>query len=132
MPTLSQRLGSFPSESRAEIFMYCRKDCPLPPPINKGGFYGLREEKIRSKNHKKPASPCFHFPSFPISLLQLSLYLSTAAFSGEDTNKPSLYTTTNTSSTIGSQHNHQAATTTLSLFSFRAFSLFCKLLFPAQ
>jgi len=72
MPTLSQQLGSFPSETRAEIFFHCRQDCPLPPPINRGGFYCLREEKIKSKNRKKPASPCFHFPSFPVSLLQLS------------------------------------------------------------
>jgi len=99
MPTLSQQLGSFPSETRAEIFLHCRQDCPLPPPINRGGFYCLREEKIKSKNHKKPASPCFHFPFFPVSLLQLSLHLFTAAFSGKDNNKPSLYTTTNTSST---------------------------------
>jgi len=68
MPTLSQRLGSFPTKSRAEIFPLCRRDCPLPPPINRGGFDGLREEKIASKNRKKPASS----PVF--SAASLSLY----------------------------------------------------------
>jgi len=42
-------LGSFPTESRAEIFPQCRQDCPLPPPINRGGVDGLREEKIELK-----------------------------------------------------------------------------------
>ena len=65
MPTLSQRLGCFPSESRAGIFLQCRQDCPLLPPINRGGFDGLREDKIGSKNRKKPASPLFPFSFFP-------------------------------------------------------------------
>jgi len=53
MPTLNQRLGSFPTESRAAIFPQCRQDYPLPPPINRGGFQGLKEEKIRSKVSQK-------------------------------------------------------------------------------
>jgi len=62
MPTLSQRLGSFPTESRAEISPHCRRDYPLPPPINIGWVYGLREEKIESKVDKKPTSyPVFFF-----------------------------------------------------------------------
>ena len=65
MSNLSQRLGSFPSESRAEMFLHCRQDCHLPSPINRGGFDGLREEKMGSKNHKKPASPLFPFSFFP-------------------------------------------------------------------
>jgi len=65
MPTLSQRLGSFPTESRAENFFLCRQDCPLPPSINRGEFHGLREEKFGSKNHKKPASLLFSFSFFP-------------------------------------------------------------------
>jgi len=68
MPTLSQRLGSFPTKSRAENFPLCRRDCPLPPAINGGGLDGLREEKIGSKNRKKPASS----PVF--SAASLSLY----------------------------------------------------------
>ena len=56
MPTLSQRLGSFPGESRAESFPQRRQDFPLSPPINRGGFDGLRKEKIGSKIRKKPTS----------------------------------------------------------------------------
>ncbi|KAJ7010082.1 hypothetical protein NC653_000726 [Populus alba x Populus x berolinensis] len=51
--TLSQWLGSFPTESKAEIFPQCRQDCPLPPPINRGGFHGLREGRIGSKVSQK-------------------------------------------------------------------------------
>jgi len=49
MPTLNQRLGSFPTESRVAIFPQCRQDSPLPPPINRSEFHSLREKKIRSK-----------------------------------------------------------------------------------
>jgi len=48
-----------------KIFPLCRQDCPLPPPINKSGFHGLREENIESKYRKKPASPLFLFSLFP-------------------------------------------------------------------
>jgi len=33
-------------------------------------FHGLREEKIGSENHKKPAVPLFPFSFFPCQLLQ--------------------------------------------------------------
>jgi len=49
MSTLNQRLGSFPTESRVAIFLQCRQDSPLPPPINRSEFHSLREKKIRSK-----------------------------------------------------------------------------------
>ena len=49
MPTLNQRLRSFPTESRVAIFLQCRQDSPLPPPINRSEFHSLREKKIRSK-----------------------------------------------------------------------------------
>jgi len=49
MPTLRQQLGSLSTELMAEILPRCRRDYPLPPPINRGGFHGLREEKIGSK-----------------------------------------------------------------------------------
>ena len=53
MPTLNQRLGCFPIESRVEFFSQCRQDCPLPPPINRRGFQALREQKTGSKvSHK--------------------------------------------------------------------------------
>jgi len=73
MPTLSQRLGFFPSESRAEILPRCRRDYPLPPPINRGWVYGLREDKIGSKISQKislfPVSATFSlFFCFSFSL----------------------------------------------------------------
>ena len=55
MSTLSQRLESFPTESMAEILPRCRPDYPLPPPINRGFFDDLSEEKIWSKFGHKPA-----------------------------------------------------------------------------
>ena len=71
MPILNQRLGSFTTESRAEIFSQCRQDCPLPPLINEGGFQGLREEQIGSKVSQKTSL-------FPVSAT-LSLSLSAIA-----------------------------------------------------
>ena len=65
--TLSQRLGSFPTKLRAEILPRCRRDYPLPPPINRGWVDGLREEKFRSKIWKKPA------PIAPVSAVSPSL-----------------------------------------------------------
>jgi len=67
--TLNQRLGSFPAKSRAEILPRCRRDYPLPPPINRGSVDDLREEKIGSKNQKKLAS----LPRFCSIFLYLSL-----------------------------------------------------------
>jgi len=89
MPTLSQRLGSFPSEPRVEIFLHCRQDCPLPPPINRGGCDGMREEKIRSKISQKSSFSLVFFSFQPtFSLLSLSLSLSPAASSAlEDPTK---------------------------------------------
>ena len=55
MSTLSQRLESFPTESMAEILPRCRRDYPLPPPINRGFVDDLSEEKIGSKVGHKPA-----------------------------------------------------------------------------
>jgi len=57
MPILNQRLRSFPTESRAEIFPQCKKDFSLPPPINEGAVQGLKEEKIECKVGRKPAFP---------------------------------------------------------------------------
>jgi len=43
-----------------KIFLLCRQDFPLPPPINRDGFHGLREEKIGSKKSQKISfSPIF-------------------------------------------------------------------------
>jgi len=73
IPTLSQWLGSFPTESRAIIFPQCRQDCPLPLFINIGGFHGLREETIGSKFGQKPANFLFFLCNF-LSFLSLSLH----------------------------------------------------------
>jgi len=52
---LNQRLGSFPTKSRAAILPLCRQDYPLPSPINRGSVDDLREEKFGSKVSQKPA-----------------------------------------------------------------------------
>jgi len=117
MPTLSQRLGSFPFESRAEILHRYRREYPLPPPINRGGFHGLREEKIGSKVSQKTS-----FFSFCTVLSLLSL--STVAFSTTTliTDLPTI------SSTTGSQHNHQPTTKSHRRFLSPFCSPFCFIL----
>ena len=62
MPSLSQRLGSFPTESRADNFSQCRKDFSLALPINRGGFDDLKEEKIGFKVSQKTSLPSFLSP----------------------------------------------------------------------
>ena len=74
VPTLNQRLGSFRTELRADIFPLCRQNHPHPPPINSDGFHGLSMKKIWSKKLQKTShSPVSNFLVFPVSLLQLSL-----------------------------------------------------------
>ena len=58
IPTLSQWLGSFPTESRAEIFPQYRQDCPLPPPINRGGFNGQKKGENRVQSQPKNLFSC--------------------------------------------------------------------------
>jgi len=53
--TLNQRLGSFPTKSRAETSPRCRRDYPLPPLINTGSVDDLKKEKIGLKVGQKPA-----------------------------------------------------------------------------
>jgi len=67
--TLNQWLRSFPIKSRAEILPRCRRDYPLPPPINRGFVDDLREEKIGSKVGQKlaPLPPFLQFFSLPLS-----------------------------------------------------------------
>ena len=102
MPTLSQRLGSFPSESRAELFLHCRQDFPLPSLINRGGFDGMREENIGSKISQKTSDfPCFcNFSLFPLPFSPPWPSATTTLITGLPT----------ISSTTGSQHNHQPTT----------------------
>jgi hypothetical protein len=66
--TLNQRLGFFPTKSRAEILPRCRRDYPLPLPINRCSVDDLREEKIESKKKKKPASSLVVFCNKSLSL----------------------------------------------------------------
>jgi len=75
MPTLNQPLGSFSTESRAANFPRCRQECPLLPPINTGGFQGLKRKKIGSKVSQKISL----FPVPATFSLSLSLYVCVCA-----------------------------------------------------
>jgi len=54
-PCLLWANGWDPSQQNQGLksFPLCRNDFPLPPPINRGGFHGLREETIGSKVRQK-------------------------------------------------------------------------------
>jgi len=90
MPTLSQRFRSFLTELMAEILPRFRRDYPLPPPINRGGFDILEEEKIGSKNRQKLAFSAqfscnksflfFLSPPWPSASTTLIIGLSTISF----------------------------------------------------
>jgi len=78
MITLSQRIGSFPTESVAKILPRYLRDYPLRPPINRGSIGDLREEKIGSKISQKisffPVSATFSvFLSFSLHLFHSCL-----------------------------------------------------------
>jgi len=70
--TFNQQLGSLPTKSRAKILPRCGWDYPLPPPINRGGFDGLREEKIGSKKSPKIGLLYSIFLQPVLSLLSLT------------------------------------------------------------
>jgi len=53
----------------AKVWHHMRKSVPLPAPINKGEFHGLREEKSEAKVEEKP-SICLVFLS-PLSATTL-------------------------------------------------------------
>jgi len=159
MTTLSQWMRSFLVESRAEILPRCRRDYPLSPPINRGWFYGLREEKTGSKISQKISFLFFFQPTLSLLSLSLSPAASSALEDPTETfllhqqttsqpthepkSSPAIGTATarsslsslqilffcivfflpppqaantatipplNTSSTTGSQHNHQSTT----------------------
>ena len=126
MPTLNQRLGSFPTESRAAIFPQCRQDYPLPPPINRGGFQGLKEEKIGSKVSQKisifSVSATFS-QSFYLSL-SLRRGLRSPPFLPPLFHHRLHYQRLLELLTNRPPSNHHDS---LSLFSFQPFSLLCKL-----
>jgi len=119
MHIFSQRLRSFPTESRVEIFFMCRHDYPLRSPINRGGFHVLREEKIESKVNKKGLPPLF----FSFSVVSLSSCYFSAA--------PSATTTLPTSFPLQSTPQLDAqAPSSLSLSLSLSPSLICKTLLP--
>ena len=64
MSTLNQQLWSFRIDPRAKIWHKWKPNIPLPFPINRFRFHGLREQKAEAKVEKKPYLPCF-FPFFP-------------------------------------------------------------------
>ena len=70
--TLSQWLGSFWIEPKAKIWHQWRPNVPLSTPINRWGFYVMREETIRSKVDKKSAYPPFLLSAERFSPLSLS------------------------------------------------------------
>jgi uncharacterized short protein YbdD (DUF466 family) len=82
---LNQRLVYFWVDSRANIWHHMRQNAPLPPPINKGEFHGLKEEKFESKVGKQstPSKPpnhswnfCVRWASPPsIPLFALATYI---------------------------------------------------------
>uniref|UniRef100_A0A6M2F7F8 Uncharacterized protein n=1 Tax=Populus davidiana TaxID=266767 RepID=A0A6M2F7F8_9ROSI len=72
IPTLSQWLGSFPTESRAKRFPQYRQDFPLPPPINRGGFHGLKGGENRVQTQQKT--------SFFFRFLHIYFFLSLRLF----------------------------------------------------
>ena len=178
MLTLSQLLGSFLSESRAKIFSLCRQDFPLPPPINRGEFHGLREEKSGSKVSQKtslPPSPRCRFSSSASASFFLRHRKSTSSpflppappWATSTTKRCQDHQPATTASVISHRERlsplqdvsslslhrglrpppfpprtqlhhkkpaqpptgHQAATATLSLFSFQPFSLLCNFFF---
>jgi hypothetical protein len=68
MLILSQQLRFFLTELRAKFFSQWRQDCPLPSPINRGGFNDSSMKKIRFKVGKKIY--------FPIVFCRLFIFLS--------------------------------------------------------
>jgi len=94
-------------------FSQCRQDCPLPPPINRGGFQGLKEKKITSKVGQKTS----HFPQFcNFSLFPLPPSLSIVAFGHHHSYHHRFIIVSTTSSHLNSSPTvYQVATVALSL-----------------
>ena len=109
-------MGSFPTKSRPEILPRCRRDYPLPPPINRGSVDDLREKKIERKVGRKPAFPAQFSCKQP-----LLFFLSPPWSSATTTIITHLLTVISTSS------NHQnitrsGCTISISLSSMKLFS----------
>jgi len=106
-------VGILPNWIKGWNFSQCRQDCPLPPPINRGGFQGLKEKKIGSKVGQKTS----HFPQFcNFSLFPLPLSLSTVAFGHHHSYHRRFIIVSTTSGRLNSSPTvHQVATVALSL-----------------
>ena len=115
MPTLNQQLGSFSTESRVANFLRCRQECPLLPPINTGGFQGLKRKKIGSKVSQKIS--LFPVPATFSLSLSLSLCVCVCARACASSQQPTAATNTHITSLT------TTLSTTLSL-STNCFSLF--------
>ena len=113
MPTLNQLLRSFPTESRAVIFLQCRQDCPLPPPINRGGFQGLRGggNRVQSKPKNQPLPGFCHLLCLSLSLSLFVILQPTAA----TTTLTSIFSTTTSTTSNRLTTSHGGRTTSLSL-----------------
>ena len=99
--TLNRRFGFFQSNQGLKSFPSWRQDCPLPPPINRVAFHGLRQDKIGSKIGRKTA-PLPPFMQFFSPSLSPRFQPPTRAATSFST----------TSSTTGSYPNHKPATPT--------------------
>jgi len=93
MHTLSQRLGSFLTESRVQKFFLCRHDYSLRSLINRDGFHALGEEKIEQKIGQKPAFLA-QFSCNRFSLFFLSPLWPLAAATTLITGLPTIISTT--------------------------------------
>jgi len=82
-------VGIIPNRIKGWNFSLCRRDFPLPPPINRIGFDGLMEEQSGSKNQKKPASS----PVFSAASLSLSTVLSATPSHAATSSSTTLSTT---------------------------------------
>jgi len=110
MHTLSQRLGSFLTESRVQKFSKCRQDYPLQSPINRYGFHALGEEKIEQKVGRKLAFLA-QFSCNRFSLFFLSPLWPSAATTTLITGLPTIISTTRSHQNIA----HGGCTASLSL-----------------
>jgi len=130
MPTLNQPLGSFSTESRAANFPQCRQECPLLPPINTGGFQGLKRKKIGSKVSQKislfPVPATFSMCVCVCARACASSQQPTAATNTLITSlTTTLSTTLSLSTNCFSLFLHSSSSPSTPSFSFSSFSSTC-------
>jgi len=73
MPTLSQQLRSFSTESRAENCSLVKTRLPAFTPINRSRFHVQEEEENQTQSWQKISLPCSFFLQLVLSLLSLSV-----------------------------------------------------------